>query len=217
MPKFIVSPNLVFACGKHREDIAKRLCLVDGIDLNFVSDDNDPYATGTALHCSVLFDNLACVKLLISHGAKVRQEDILGCRRSWRNLEVLQSLLEVCQPSRDLRLDVEPDRWSPEYVASSGMLRLEETLERAANRPLSLQQQCRNSIREVLSLRSPGSSVWPHLERLELESALPECLVDFLLVFPPTDWRWERARTLAESLNNIAVRDLLTVLPGDEE
>ena len=93
-------------------------------------------------------------------------------------LETLKALLEVCQPKSDLRLSVEPDRWPADYVASSGMLRLEESLERAASRPLSLKQQSRNSIREVLSVRSNGSSIWPYVERLELESALPECLVD---------------------------------------
>ena len=71
------------------------------------------------------------------------------------------------------------------------------------------------SIRDVLRFRSNGSSVWLYLERLELESGLPECLVDFLLVFPVTGWRQERARKVAESLNNIAVSDLVTVLTGE--
>ena len=88
---------------------------------------------------------------------------------------------------------------------------MEETQERGASRPLSLKQQCRNSIRDVLSVRSNGSSVWPYVERLELESGLPECLVDFLMVFPDSEWRQERARKVAESLNNIAVSDLLTM------
>ena len=62
-------------------------------------------------------------------------------------------------------------------------------------------------------MRSNGSSVWPYVERLglELESALPECLVDYLLVFPDSEWRKKRADKVAESLNNIAVSDLLTV------
>ena len=92
--------------------------------------------------------------------------------------------------------------------------KLVETLERAASRPLSLKQQCRNSIRKVLNLRSNGSSVWPYVERLEVESGLPEFLVDYLLIFPASRWRQERARRLSESLNNIAVRHLTDCQTG---
>ena len=122
------------------------------------------------------------------------QGDIQECR----SLEILEALLEVCQPSNDLSLN--EDRWLDEHIVSARL-----KLEKAASRPLSLKQQCRNSIRNVLSLRSKGSSVWPYIERLELQSGLPECLVDYLLVFPDRGWREERARKVAVSLNNIAV------------
>ena len=220
-PGFIVDPGyLEWACFLNVEDIVRRLCQVDGIDLNYSG------GFGTAMSSSVFFPRLGCVKLLISHGAKVSQENIqfyIQNLRGFRSpgdlevlddaLETLKALLEVCQPSGDFRLDVSEDsEEEQEYVVSCAHRKLKETLERAAaSRPLSLKQQCRNSIRNVLSLRSNGSSVWPYVERLELESGLPECLVDFLLVFPASGWRQERARKVAESLNNIAVSDLLTV------
>ena len=100
--------------------------------------------------------------------------------------------------------------------------KVEETLKRAASRRLSLKQQSRNSIRDVLSVRSNGSSIWSYVETLELQSQLPESLVDSLLVCPASGWRQERARKVAESLNNIAVSikwsaispSLIAIFPG---
>ena len=88
---------------------------------------------------------------------------------------------------------------------------LERALDGAASRPLSLKQQSRNSIRNVLRLRSNGSSIWPYIEGLEQNCVLPDSLVDYLLVFPAPGWREERARKVAESLNNIAVSQFSVV------
>ena len=194
---------LVFATAKNREEIVRRLCLVDGIDI-------DLNVSTTALQTSLFWNNLSFVKLFISHGAKVRQEDIQECKRS---VEALEALLEVCQPSIEPRLDVSEESEEEQEEENVASRRdLVTTLMKATSRPLSLKQQCRNSVRDVLRLRSKGGSVWPSVEALEQEFALPDSLVDYLLVFPARGWREERARKVAESLNNIAVSVLPTGL-----
>ena len=80
---------------------------------------------------------------------------------------------------------------------------LQEELNRAASSPLSLKKQCRNKIRNVFKTRNPRRSIWPDIERLE--SDLPDNLVDYLMIFPDSNWREERARRVAETINNIPV------------
>ena len=205
---------LVFATAKNREEIVRRLCLVDGIDIDLnvstMKRLHYHYEMGTALQTSLFWNNLSFVKLFISHGAKVRQEDIQECKRS---VEALEALLEVCQPSIEPRLDVSEESEEEQEEENVASRRdLVTTLMKATSRPLSLKQQCRNSVRDVLRLRSKGGSVWPSVEALEQEFALPDSLVDYLLVFPARGWREERARKVAESLNNIAVSVLPTGL-----